>query len=141
MFVVIRLKGRVGVNKEIEDTLAMLRLHRKMHAVLLNDKDSVKGMIQKVKDYVTWGEISDEMLRKMILKRGRKAGNKKLEEKDVDIIFDEIKNRAPKEWSIKPVFRLTPPSKGFRKGIKHQYPNGELGYRGEKINELVKRMI
>ena len=42
---------------------------------------------------------------------------------------------------IKPVFRLTPPSKGFKKSIKQQYPNGEIGYRGEKINELILRMI
>jgi len=41
---------------------------------------------------------------------------------------------------IEPVFRLTPPSKGF-KSIKEHYPKGDLGYRGKEINELLKRMI
>jgi ribosomal protein L30/L7E len=34
---------------------------------------------------------------------------------------------------------LMPPRKGFTK-IREFYPNGELGYRGGKINELIQRM-
>jgi large subunit ribosomal protein L30 len=41
---------------------------------------------------------------------------------------------------LKPVFRLTPPSKGF-KSVKEAYPKGDLGYRGKEINELMGRMI
>jgi large subunit ribosomal protein L30 len=40
------------------------------------------------------------------------------------------------------VFRLHPPSKGFKGKIKRGYGSGgELGYRGEKINELLRRML
>jgi len=44
---------------------------------------------------------------------------------------------------LKPVFRLKPPSKGYdRGGIKQPYTKGgALGYRSEKINDLLKRMI
>ena len=44
---------------------------------------------------------------------------------------------------LKKYFRLNAPRKGFgRKGIKHPYQNGgALGYRGQAINELIKRMI
>ena len=45
-----------------------------------------------------------------------------------------------KDSGIKPVFRLSPPSGGFN-AVKEYYPKGDLGYRGEKINELLKRMI
>ena len=41
---------------------------------------------------------------------------------------------------LKPLFRLNPPSKGF-KATRLGYPKGDLGYRGGKINELLKRMI
>jgi large subunit ribosomal protein L30 len=38
------------------------------------------------------------------------------------------------------VFRLHPPSRGLR-SVKLHFPKGDLGYRGEKINELLKRMV
>ncbi len=147
MIAVIRIRGKVGVRKEIEDTMKMLRLHRKHHCVLLKINDSVKGMLQKVKDYVTWGEISEEMLKKLVEKRGRKVGDKRLSKEEVDKVVEEIKNSEEQpakvliKLGLKPVFRLTPPSKGFKKSIKQHYPKGELGYRGEAINELLERMI
>jgi large subunit ribosomal protein L30 len=42
---------------------------------------------------------------------------------------------------VKPLFRLHPPSKGFRGSTKKPYPEGELGYRGEEINGLLTRMV
>jgi len=141
MYAVIRLKGLVKVRKDIRDTLKMLRLNRKMHCVLLKENDVVKGMLQKVKDWITWGEIDDNILKILVEKRGRKPGNKRLTKEEAEDVFNKIKNdeRIPKE--IKPVFRLTPPSKGFKKSIKQHYPKGELGYRGKEINKLLKRMI
>ena len=44
------------------------------------------------------------------------------------------------DTEIKSVFRLNPPSKGF-KSTKRHYPDGSLGYRGEEINKLLSRMI
>lgn len=139
MFAVIRLRSGIGMKKEIEDTLKMLRLHRKHHCVLLKNSPSILGMLQKVKDYVTWGEISDEMLAKLVEKRGRKPGNVRLTKEEAETAVNEIKTSG-KPSSIKPVFRLSPPSKGF-KSIKQHYPKGDLGYRKDKINDLLKRMI
>lgn len=147
MIAVIRIRGRVGVRKEIADTLRMLRLHRKHHCTLWKLNDSVKGMLQKVKDYVTWGEISEEILKKLLEKRGRKIGDKRLGKEEVEKLIEEIKNsplqpgKILMSHDIKPVFRLSPPSKGFKKSIKQHYPKGELGYRGRTINELLERMI
>ena len=44
---------------------------------------------------------------------------------------------------IKKIFRLNSPKKGYgRKGIKVSFNNGgALDYRGDKINDLIKRMI
>ena len=43
---------------------------------------------------------------------------------------------------VKPVFRLSPPSKGYKGKTKKSYvAGGEAGYRGEAINDLLKRMI
>jgi len=142
MWAVIRVKGLVKVDRKIKHTLAMLRLNRKMHCILLQENPVNKGMLTKVKDKVTWGEIDDDILKLMIKKRGRKPGNIRLEQKEADDAFDKIKSGVKaKDLEIKPVFRLSPPSKGFKKSIKQHYPKGELGYRKEKINDLLKRMI
>lgn len=39
-----------------------------------------------------------------------------------------------------PIARLNPPSHGY-KSIKKPFPAGALGYRGDKINELLGRMV
>jgi len=120
---VIRVRGCVRVNKEIEDTLQMLRLYRKNFCALIEKKDV--GMIKKVKDFVTYGEIDKETEDLLIKQRGEKT--KDAEGKEV----------------LKKFFRLNPPRKGFgRKGIKVSFSkSGALGYRAQKINDLIKRML
>ena len=42
---------------------------------------------------------------------------------------------------VKPIFRLSPPVKGYE-GIKRSFvEGGALGYRGNEINKLIGRMI
>ena len=42
---------------------------------------------------------------------------------------------------IKPLFRLSPPKKGYE-GIKRSFTNGgALGYRRKEINKLIERML
>jgi len=142
MLAVIRLRGTVKARDKEEDTLKLLRLHHRMHCVLLPETKDLLGMIQKAKDYITWGKISDEILEKLIGKRGRKPGDVRLNADEAKKIFSELKsNRKISELGVKPVFRLSPPSKGFKFSIKHPFPRGELGNRREKINELLERMI
>lgn len=138
MIIAIRLRSGLKARSGMLDALKMLRMDKKHNAVVLNETPSIKGMLMKVKDYITWGEISDEMLKQLILKRGRKEGNARLTEKEALDAFEKIKKG---EKPIKPVFCLTPPSGGFKKSIKEHYPNGELGKRKENIDDFVKAMI
>lgn len=142
MIAAIRIRGSVRTRRGTEETLRMLRLSRKMHCVLLPKNDSYKGMLQVVKDFITWGEISDVMLEKLVLKRGRKAGDKRLSSEEIIGAITALQSGTQaNKLPIKPVFRLSPPSGGFKHGIKHSYPKGELGYRKAAINELLEKMI
>ncbi len=152
MYAVVRIRGRVGVRKEIEDTLRMLRLKRVNNCVLVPENPSFKGMLEKAKDYITWGEINKETLVALLRKRLRLKGDKRVDEKILKEVTDfnsfeefadallEGKIRLKNFEKLNPVFRLTPPSKGF-KSVKEHWPKGDLGYRGEAINELLERMI
>ena len=153
IYAVIRVRGSVNIKSDIKDTLKMLRLNRINHCVLLPKTEGYSGMLQKVKDYVTWGEIVPQILAKMIIHRGRLIGDKKISDKYIkantkfksimsfakaisegDTKYQELKD-------IKPVIRLHPPRKGH-KGVKKSYKlGGALGYRGEDINKLIERMI
>ncbi|MFH1364040.1 MAG: 50S ribosomal protein L30 [Candidatus Aenigmatarchaeota archaeon] len=139
MYAVVRIRGSVGLDKKIKDTLSMLRLERVNHCVLIDKTPHMEGMVKKVRSYITWGEVDSKILEKLVEKRGRLPGNKKLEPKKAKEVARSIeKDKKVKE--IKPVFRLSPPSRGF-KAIRKDYPRGALGYRGEKINDLLKRMM
>ena len=152
MFAVIRLRGTIDVRREIKETLKMLRLHRINHCVVVGDTPTYRGMLQRVKDYVAWGEIDAETLALLLRKRGRLSGNRRLTDEYVKettgygsieefakaVIEGKAKLRDIPD--LKPVFRLHPPRKGHR-GIKAHYGyGGELGYHGEKIKELIHKM-
>ena len=146
MFAVIRIRGCAGVKKTIEDTMEMLNLDAVNNCVVIPENDVNKGMIEKVKDYVTYGEISKETYEKMLFKWGRINGDKKvtpeyLAEKKAtvnDLFEAKVRN---KEAGIKVPFRLHPPAKGY-KSVKRPFTmKGDLGYRGDKINDLLNRMI
>jgi large subunit ribosomal protein L30 len=152
-FAAIRIRGIVNVKPDIKKTLQLLNLTRANHCVLLEEKPSTKGMLQLAKDYITWGEIDKKVLSKLIISRGKLEGNKELTEKyvksatsydNVDKLSQAIIDNKFKYKdipSIKPVFRLNPPRKGYE-GVKRSFSNkGALGYRGEKINILIEKMI
>jgi len=67
MIGVIRLRGSIKIEKEINDTLRMLHLKRVNTLALLEDNAITRGMIRKVENFVTWGELSDELLKELEL--------------------------------------------------------------------------
>jgi large subunit ribosomal protein L30 len=153
LFVVVRLRSGIGLRKEVKETLTLLNLSRVNHAVILDNRPSYRGMLQTAKDALTWGEIDAPTFARLLRKRGRLIGNKHVTDeyitknttyKSIDeyatalVALKENISALPK---LKKVFRLRPPSKGFRGSIKRTYQqHGELGYRGAEINGLVQRM-
>lgn len=113
---VIRVRGEPRVDKKIRDTLLMLNLNNQHNLIIVPNKPNIVGMLKKAKDYITWGEISSEVKKKV------EATKKKEDQK---------------------VFRLHPPRGGFeRKGIKVPFTvGGVLGYRGNAINDLISKML
>ena len=152
-FAAIRVRGIVNVKPDIKKTLQLLNLTRVNHCVLLEENPSTKGMLHVAKDYITWGEIDKKVLSKLITSRGKLTGDKELTEEyiksatsydNMDKLSQAIidsKFKYKDIPSVKPVFRLNPPRKGYE-GIKRSFVNkGALGYRGEKISILIEKMV
>ena len=149
----VRVLGSISAQREARETLDMLHLGRTNHAVLVDNRPAFLGMLRRVQSYVTWGEVSRETVASMLQKRGRLAGNKKLTAeyvskigyKSIGELAVAIASCKAEYWKLpdmQPVFRLHPPSKGFKGKTKKSFRSGgEAGYRGEGIKELIARMI
>jgi large subunit ribosomal protein L30 len=151
--VAVKVRGEVSAQREARETNALLGLTHTNHAVIVDNRPAYLGMLQRAQSYVTWGEVSQEVLTAMIKQRGRLLGNKKLTEefaqkagfKSLDDLAEAIFNckaEFNKLDGISKTFRLRPPKKGYKGTTKKSFKaGGEAGYRGEAINNLVKRMV
>ncbi|MBI2666298.1 uL30 family ribosomal protein [Candidatus Woesearchaeota archaeon] len=135
---VVQVRGTVKARRPIIDTLRMLNLGRQNQCVILSATASNKGMLMKVKDYVTWGEVTPEMHKEVIAKRGRIfLGQATDRKKKYSYLALEFQGKK-----YLPYFHLNPPSGGYgKRGIKMSYAmGGALGYRKDKIKALLQRM-
>ncbi len=113
---VVLIRGIVGTRVDTRDTLTSLNLQKKHACAVLEDNLVNRGMLNKVKDFVAYGTISDET-------------------------FTLLATR--KKHATKNVFFLAPPVGGYeRKGIKKSFVvGGALGDRKDAMNDLLKKMI
>jgi large subunit ribosomal protein L30 len=112
---IVLVRGMIGARQDIKDTVRMLNLERKFSCAIVEDSPVYKGMFHKIKDYATYGEITEETIKALDAKREKKNNH----------------------------YTLSPPKGGFeRNGIKQPFTtHGALGYRGAKMNDLIKKMI
>jgi large subunit ribosomal protein L30 len=110
---VIRIRGPVGTSAQIADTMKMLHLNKKFNCVIIEDTPVNKGMLAKINHLIAWGEVSEETIKALEKRKKAKC------------------------------YALHPPVKGFeRKGTKMPFSRGgAYGYRKEKINDLIMRML
>ena len=154
-WVVVRVRSNVNVERSIRETMDHLNLTKVNHAVIIPENEQYRGMLQKAKDYITWGEATEDIINKMLSQRGKMSGDHPLTDSDVKEntdyknIGDFAKAISTNDATVKQVpglkrvFRLHPPrgTKGWG-GIKRPFVlGGALGSRGAKIDTLVERMI
>jgi large subunit ribosomal protein L30 len=150
---VVRVRGTVNINTDTKDALRMLHLTRANHCTIIPEGAKYRGTLLKVKDYVTWGRVDEKTMVELLAKRGRVVGDKpltgayltantpfkSLEELAKALVEEKAELRRLE--GVRPLFRLAPPRKGYEKIVHDYKTGGSLGDRGEKINELIRRMI
>jgi len=139
MMAVIRIKGQVKIRAKIEETLFRLGLRKKFSCILINEKNKVQtGMLNKIRDFVAFGEIDKGTLIRLIENRAQPIGNKKINaEKTASEI---LSGKKLQDLGIKPFFRLHPPRGGL-KSSKEKFPKGVLGNHKQEINKLIEKML
>jgi len=115
MIAIIRIKGQVGLKEEIKETFKRMGLRKKYSCIILDKpKKEELGMLNKVRNFVAFGELNDETYKKLVEKRGKKS---------------------------KTHFRLHPPRRGIESKKHFGVGKGVLGDNKEKINDLIMRML
>ena len=114
MIAVIRIRGQVGLKQKIVETFNRLKLRKKYSCIVIEKptKEQI-GMIEKVRNFVAYGEINEGTYKKLVEARGGK---------------------------IKNFFRLHPPRKGIDSKKHFGVDKGVLGDNREKINGLINKM-
>jgi len=150
---VVRVRGHAKIQHQAVETMDMLKLTRVNHCVVLPQNDTTKGMLQVVKDYVTWGELGHETLARLLHQRGEIIGGSRLTDAYVkdNSKFTSILSLAKAVEKgeakisdvkgLKPVIRLPPPRQGYESTRRSYFDKGALGYRGPEIEKLLDRML
>jgi large subunit ribosomal protein L30 len=123
MLAAVLIRGReMGVRHDVKQALNILRLQRRHICVVVPDTESVRGLMDKCKDLITYGPITGETLTMLNEKRG------------------SLKNRNGKALNV---FRMHPPRGGWgHKGIKVAYAEGGcLGLRRKGMDAILHKMM
>lgn len=154
--IAVRIRGTATDDPDVRKTMEILKMENTFRARLLENTPSTEGMLRTAKNLVAWGQISPEVLETLLRKRAEREGERGLDDDFAKVFFkrpsvaDLANSIAAGEipirdlWSagIKPGFRLHPPKGGFKRSTRRAATDGgELGYRGEDVNSLVRRMI
>lgn len=115
MIAAVKVRGSVDANDKARATMENLQLDKKNKLVVYEDKDSIKGMFSKAKDYITYGDLDEETIEKL----------------------EEVKGEKIESGDT---FNMTPPSGGYKDTKKHVGQGGSLGKRSD-MDPLVQRMI
>lgn len=114
MIAAVKIRGNVDVPQPVKDTMTNLGLRNRNEIRLYEDTESVRGMLNKAKDYIAYGEISEETVE----------------------MLEERYNNVETGNTIS----AKPPSKGFKNTRRNVNQGGSLGNHGE-IDDLIQRMV
>ena len=159
--IIIRICGQwERIPKEIQLILAKFHLKELNNAIILFYNTENFKMVKLIESYVTWGYINKYLIEDLLRKRGSVTlGNNEPNELDnvaienslgrlgivciEDIIFEltkETKN-AKDVLNYLGYFKLEKNDDGFDKANISFEKGGNQGFRGDKINALLKKMI
>ncbi|XP_046581532.1 60S ribosomal protein L7-like [Haliotis rubra] len=157
---VIRIRGINGVHPRPRKIMQLLRLRQINNGTFVRLNKATLQMLKVIEPYITWGPTNLKSVRELIYKRGYgKVNGRKIPLTDNAVIekalgkyniicmedlIHEILTVGPNFkmaanflWP----FKLNTPNGGWRRKYNHFNDGGDCGYRDDKINALLRRMI
>ncbi|MBW2970224.1 uL30 family ribosomal protein [Candidatus Woesearchaeota archaeon] len=109
---IIRVRGQVRIPGPVTHAFKLLGLNKKNHCTILEETPQLKGTLQVIEPFATWGPVDEKTLAELQKKKGK-----------------IIRLNPPRKGY-------------GRKGVKIPFKlGGAYGNRAEKINDLIMRML
>jgi large subunit ribosomal protein L30 len=94
-YLVVRIKGQADVPYWASTTMTLLKLDKKYRATILPAKENTLGMLNKVKHYISWIELDNDLAKDILDKKARKSGYQKITPEDLkELGFNSIDELA-----------------------------------------------
>lgn len=147
LLAIVMIRGTAKAPHVVRDTLEMLGLKEPNNCVFLPDSPGFMGMLKLCKDHVTWGEVSQKVL-EVSLKRWARVGSRRPTEDEwkkagswSGVSKHLAEGKTLRGLGFNKTLRLHPPRGGY-KSVKRPFnAGGDLGNRGDKVNQLLEKMI
>src|SRR5256885_7635055 len=136
----VRLRGTASDNPDVQRTMESLKLERTFQARLLDNTPSNLGMLRSAKVLVAWGEVSPDLLGRVLEKRGERDGADGLDDGFLRLLgkasFDDLAKAVvagetslhePFRAGLKGPFRFPPPRGGVHRGLRRGAAGGGGG--------------
>ncbi|XP_030652904.1 60S ribosomal protein L7-like 1 isoform X2 [Nomascus leucogenys] len=138
---VVRIERIDGVSLLVQRTIARLRLKKIFSGVFVKVTPQNLKMLRIVEPYVTWGFPNLKSVRELILKRGQaKVKNKTIPLTDNTVIEEHLgKHFQEISWFLRP-FHLSVARHATKNRVGFLKEMGTPGYRGERINQLIRQL-
>ncbi|KAJ8598284.1 hypothetical protein CTAYLR_006014 [Chrysophaeum taylorii] len=157
---VIRIRGIIGVSPKVRKILQLLRLRQLHNGVFVKLNGSTSKMLRLVEPYIAYGYPNLKSVRELIYKRGYGKVDKKRIPIDSNAVVEDalgacdiicVEDLIHEIYTVGPhftkvnnflwPFKLSSPTGGFKQKLLHYNEGGDAGLRGEKIHELIKKML
>ncbi|KAK7475904.1 hypothetical protein BaRGS_00032872 [Batillaria attramentaria] len=157
---VVRIRGINGVHPRPRKVLQLFRLRQINNGVFVKLNKATLNMLKIAEPYITWGVPNLKTVRELVYKRGygkvdrqrvpltdNAIIEKQLGSKDVlcmeDLIHElfTVGNNFKAASNFLWQFKLNTPNGGWRRKYNHFNDGGDFGFRDDKINALLRRMI
>lgn len=116
MYAAVKVRGDVDASETISTTIESLGLLKKNQVLFVEqENEAITGMLEKAKDYIAYGEVSDD-------------------------VVEEIEDAKGVEIESGVKLSMTPPSGGFKSTKKNYNDGGALGKR-PNMDELLRNMF
>ncbi|XP_076437684.1 large ribosomal subunit protein uL30-like [Babylonia areolata] len=157
---VLRIRGINGVHPRPRKVLQLFRLRQINNGVFVKLNKATLNMLKIAEPYITWGVPNLKTVRELVYKRGygkvdrqripltdNAIVEKQLGGKDIlcmEDLIHEILTVGPNFKAASNFlwpFKLNTPNGGWRRKYNHFNDGGDFGFRDDKINALLRRMI
>ena len=149
---VVNMRGTANIPHPVKKTLHQLKVLRRYSATLVPDTASYRGMLQRTANHLSWSEIDQKFLTKLLEKRGRKVGDLPIQKSDLKSFGYKTMHTMTKELTqgkiklsdiktLKPYFRLHPPRGGLKRSIRRAFTDGGILGENPDLLKIVDRML